>query len=358
MVSPSGREDDRRVATGGAKPETTEPGGSRGSDGTTPATYSIFGQPWWLDAVVPGRWGESAVRRGDEVVARLPFAIKERFGVRVLTQPPLTPFLGPWLRETSSKPAKQLETQKELISALIDQLPTFDAFRQSFSPDVANWLPFYWRGFEGTMRYTYRIDDLSDLDTVWGAFAHNVRRHIRKAQKQLSVRTDLGLDALFALNRQISERQGLPAFFGADLLHRLDSACAERGARTLLFAVDAHDRVHAAAFVVHDGDLSYLLVSGVDTELRGSGAQSLLVWEAIRCAAAVSRGFDFAGSMIESVERFNRGFGPRQYPYLHVRRTRRRVKPLLAAQDELRALAVAIRRRSAQKLTPSSPARP
>jgi hypothetical protein len=289
------------------------------------------------------------VRRGDEVVARLPFAVKERFGVRVLTQPPLTPFLGPWLRDTSPKPARQLETQKELISALIDQLPPFHAFRQSFSPTVVNWLPFYWKGFEATLRYTYRIDDLGDLDAVWGDFAHNVRRHIRKAQKQLYVRTDLGIDVLFALNRQISERQGLPAFFASDLLHRLDQACAEREARTLLFAVDAHDRVHAAAFVVHDGGLSYLLVSGVDTELRSSGAQSLLVWEAIRCAATVSHGFDFAGSMIESVERFNRGFGTRQHPYLHVRQTRRRVKPLLVVQDELRALAVAVRRRRAER---------
>jgi hypothetical protein len=94
--------------------------------------------------------------------------------------------------------------------------------------------------------------------------------------------------------------------------------------------------VHGAAFIVHESKQSYLLMSGMDTQLRSSGAISLLVFEAIRRSATVSGAFDFAGSMIESVERFNRGFGARQQPYLHVRRTRRPIQPLLAARDELR----------------------
>jgi hypothetical protein len=132
--------------------------------------------------------------------------------------------------------------------------------------------------------------------------------------------------------------------YSAESMHRLDRACAAHDARSLLFAVDARDRVHAAAFLVHDTDVTYLLTSGVDTELRSSGAQSFLVWEAIRHAATRSRSFDFAGSMIESVERFNRGFGARQYPYLSVRRTRGAVKPLLVTRNTARHVGAAGRR--------------
>jgi hypothetical protein len=313
---------------------------------TTPAAHTIFAQPWWLDAVAPGCWGESVVRRGDEVAARLPFAIKERFGVRVLTQPPLTRFLGPWVRTTGAKPTRQLESEKDLMSELIEGLPRFDVFRQSFAPVVSNWLPFYWSGFEATTHYTYRIEDLSDLDAVWGDFAHSTRGHIRKAQKQLSIRTDLDIDVLVGLYRQVFERQGLAASVDADLIRRLDQVCVDREARTLLFAVDAHEHVHAGVFIVHDENQSYLLLSGLSTEMRNSGAKSLLVWEAIRRSATVSRAFDFAGSMIESVERFNRGFGARQRPYLQVRRTRRHLRPVFAAQAELRALATAVRKRA------------
>jgi hypothetical protein len=327
-------------------PESPDPGAvtPARTHGASAGTHSIFQQPWWLEAVAPGHWGEAIVKRGDEVFARLPYVIKQRLGLTVLTQPPLTPSLGPWTRETPGKYAKQLETEKDLMSDLIDRLPPFDAFRQSFSPAVTNWLPFYWAGFEATTRYTYRIPDLSDLDAVWNDLAANVRRHVRKAEKELSLRTDLGVDVLLELNRQIFERQGLPAPYSAQLLRRLDRACAERDANALLFAVDTKDRVQAAAFVVHDGAVSYPLTSGVDTELRSSGAQSFLTWAAIRHAAGVSRSFDFAGSMLESVERFNRAFGAHQCPYLFVRRTRSHVKPLILAQDGGRALALAARR--------------
>jgi hypothetical protein len=307
--------------------------------------HAVFDQPWWLDAVAPGRWREVVVRRGDEVHARLPYVVHERFGLRVLGQPPLTQTLGPWLRPTPGKYAKRLEAEKDLMTELIAGLPRFDAFDQSFSPEVTNWLPFHWAGFEATVLYTYRIDGLEDLDAVRADFAHNVRRHIRKAEKELEVRTDLGLDVLVRLNREIFVRQGLPAPYAPEVLHRLDAACAARDARDVLFAVDARDRVHAAAFVVHGGGTSHLLTSGVDTELRSSGAQTLLVWEAIRRSAARSTRFDFAGSMIESVERFNRAFGSRQVPYLAVHRSRLRARALLAARSAARGVTLARSRR-------------
>lgn len=307
-------------------------------------THSVFQQPWWLEATAPGEWGESVVKRGDEIVGRLPYAVKKRLGVTVLSHPVLTPTLGPWLRSTPGKYVKQLEDEKHLMAELIEQLPPFHVFQQNFSPAVTNWLPFYWAGFEATPRYTYRIPDITDVDSVWDDCAHNVRRHVRKAAKELSLRTDLGVDVLVELNHQIFQRQGLRMPYSAEFMHRLDRACAARDARTLLFAVDARERVHAAAFLVHDTDVTYLLTSGVDTELRSSGAQSLLVWEAIRHATARSRSFDFAGSMIESVERFNRGFGARQFPYLSVSRTRPGVKPLLMTRTTVLELEAAGRR--------------
>ncbi len=298
-------------------------------------THALFEQPWWLDAVAPGRWGVSVVENGGEIAARLPYAITERFGLRILSQPPLTTTLGPWLRPTPGKYVTQLETEKDLLTQLIAGLPRHDAFRQTFAPAAGNALPFMWAGFQASIRYTYRIPDLSDVDAVWSECAHSVRRHVRKAEKGLQVRTDLGVDTLLRLNRQIFERQGLTPPFAADVLRRLDAACARRGHRQMFFAVDEQDRVHAAAFLVHDPQTAYLLTSGVDTHLRSSGAQSLLVWEAIRYAATVSRTFDFAGSMLEQVERFNRSFGARQTPYLFVERYRPHVRPLLAARDHL-----------------------
>ena len=43
---------------------------------TTPYANSVFEQPWWLDIVAPGRWGEAVVMEGETVAARLPYVLQ------------------------------------------------------------------------------------------------------------------------------------------------------------------------------------------------------------------------------------------------------------------------------------------
>lgn len=131
-------------------------------------SYSLFQEPWWLDAVAAGEWDEVVVKRGGRVAARLPFVRKEKLGGTWLLQPKLTPYLGPWLRASDAKLTNRLSEEKELMQELIDGLPQFDLFRQTFAPEVTYWLPFYWRGFSQTTRYTYRLSDLTDLAGLWG----------------------------------------------------------------------------------------------------------------------------------------------------------------------------------------------
>ncbi|HEX6619440.1 MAG TPA: hypothetical protein VF024_07270, partial [Solirubrobacteraceae bacterium] len=152
---------------------------------TVPWVNSVFEQPWWLDSVAPGRWSEAVVRRGDDVVARLPYTCRRRYGLTTIVQPHLTQTLGPWLAPATCKYARRLESEKRLLRLLIEALPRFDFFRMNFAPALTNWLPFYWAGFEATVRYTYRIEDLSDLDRVHSEFQEGVRRGIRKAQAAL-----------------------------------------------------------------------------------------------------------------------------------------------------------------------------
>jgi len=298
-----------------------------------PWTHTPFGQPWWLDAVAPGSWGEVVVERKGEVAARLPYVVKERFGLRVLTQAPLTRFLGPWTRPADGKYGHRIGVEKQLMSELIEGLPPHDAFHANFAPAISNWLAFHWAGFDATLHYTYRLDDLADLDAVRAGFEPNVRNQIRKAQRELKVRTDLELDPLLQITAKTFGRQGLPVPFDDALAVRLDRACRQRGVGTIIGAVDAQERVHAACFVVHDHGTSYLLYGGGDPELRSSQAGTLIIWEAIRLAAEAGRQFDFLGSMSESFERRNRSFGARQAPYLYVSRERPHARLLLAARS-------------------------
>jgi len=298
----------------------------------------IFRQPWWLDAVAPGRWGEVVVRRGERIAARLPYVIERKFGLTFLGMPPLTQVLGPWIEHTAEKYERRLAAEKDLMNELIDGLPKYDRFCQNFHFSVTNWLPFYWRGFTQTTRYTYRLEDLSNEETLWAGLAENVRRAIRKATKSLAVRRDLDVEDFIRLNRLTFERQGIEVPYSDDLVRRLDAACRERGARGIIAAEDASGRVHAAVYVVWDADSAYNLMLGSEPELRGSGGSTLVMWEAIRMAARVTKSFDFEGSMVESIERSFRSFGARQVPYLRVTGMSRRMRLLHAGREFVRAL--------------------
>ncbi|HEX7299572.1 MAG TPA: GNAT family N-acetyltransferase [Solirubrobacteraceae bacterium] len=299
---------------------------------------SIFEQPWWLDAVAPGRWGAAVVRRGEKIVARLPYARRRRLGLTTIGQPPFTQTLGPWLAPMEGKYARRLETEKRLLGQLINQLPDFDFYRQSMSPALTNWLPFHWAGFAATVRYTYRIEDLCDLDRVKSEFQDHVRRGIRKAERAVEVDHDFPLEELLRLNEQTYARQGVRSPDSPALIRRLDAACAARGSRRIFGAVDAHGRVHAALYTVWDDGTCYALINARDAELQAHGSNTLLYWEAIRLAAEVSKVFDFEGSMLEPIEHYFRGFGGRQTPYFSISRAAMRARPVLAAWSTRQAL--------------------
>lgn len=291
-------------------------------DGATPCAGSLFQQPWWLDAAAPGAWDAVEIREGGTIVGRLPFVRRRRLGVTVLTQPALTPHLGPWLHPLTGKECTRLAREHELLGCLADRLPAHDVFHQNFHPLLQNWLPFRWRGFKQTTFYTYVLDDLSDLKAVWANLRENVRRQIRKAERTVVVSATDDVEYFLHLSRKTFERQGMDVPYSGELLGRLDEACAARSARLILLAVDEAARPHAALYLVWDDRTAYYLAGGADPSLRSSGAMSLLMWEAIKHAGTMARTFDFEGSMIEPIERFFRAFGPRQVSYMHLSRTR------------------------------------
>jgi Acetyltransferase (GNAT) domain len=304
------------------------------SNGSGGQSYSIFQQPWWLEAVAPGHWGEVRVEREGTILARMPYVIKKKCGLTLLSTPPLTNRLGPWLRPPQGKYATRLSEENELMTELIEKLPRFDLFAQNFMPEISNWFPFYLQGFQQTTNYTYRFADLTNLQSIWSDFHQNdIRSRIRKAEKVVSVRTDLGIDRLLEMLAKTFRRQGLPQPYDREMVCRIDAACGQRGCRQMFFAEDAKGNIHSAAYVVWDSSHAYGLMSGSDPALRNSGASDLLNWVVIQFAAQVTKAFDFNGSMIPPVERHFRKYGARQVPYFRVSKMSRRMKALNAGRE-------------------------
>jgi hypothetical protein len=290
------------------------------------SSASVFCQPWWLEAIAPGHWDVAVVRRGDAVVAALPYVFKLRLGrYRLIELQPFAFYLGPWLKVPEGKAVTRLSDEKQLMMDLIDQLPEFASFHQWFHPDITNWLPFYWNGYTQTTRYTYVIPDTTDLDSVWGAMRKNIRTDVRKAERRLVVTEDSNVDRLLAVESKMYAHQGMALPYARETLIRLDQACASRECRKVLVAEDQDGRAHGAIFLVRDHRAVYALLRSGDPEFKGSGSGSLLLWEAIRFASSLQLPLDFTGAWVEPIERFVRSFGAVRVPFFEVSKSNSRL---------------------------------
>lgn len=246
------------------------------------SSNSLFEDPWWLDAVAPGTWRAIEVRRGSEIYARLVVDVRRKLGLTVVSNPPLTQTIGPWLRPSDGKQATRLGDESDLATQLIDALPKGDVIRLTLSPEFLNPHPFHWRRFGISIACTYRLLPLDDEDRVWRELSESCRRQVRKARRLLATSDDPTVEDLYSMARMTWQRQGLRVPFDQSLLARVCAAAAAEGSLLLSAARDASRRLHAAIAVIYDNRSAYYLIGGADPSLRSSGAHSLLMWEAIR----------------------------------------------------------------------------
>lgn len=289
----------------------------------------IFSKDWWLDAVCgENNWSAVVIEKNGNVVAAMPYYMLRRKGMNRITMPPLTQTMGPWIKyPPHQKYASRLSVEKELYLAIIEKLPPFDYFHQNFHYRVTNWLPFYWRGFEQTTRYTYVIEHLDDLGEVLSRFKDNMRNKINKARRIISVSNGGTIEDFYAINRKTFERQGIQIPYSLDFVRNKDRILAERNSRRVFFAIDDECRIHSALYLIWDELSSYVHMVGEDPDMRKSGAGILLIYESIKFTKEVLGldCYDYEGSMIEGVEEVRRSCGGAQKPYFSVSKTSSRL---------------------------------
>lgn len=283
----------------------------------------IYQKDWWLDVTTENRWDSVIIEKDNKIIAGWPyFCIKKYMLFNYIVMPQLTQSITPWIRyPANQKQVNQISLTKNILQDLIGKLPQSDYFSQNLHYSFLYWLPFYWQGFKQTTRYTYVIEDLTDLDKVFYRFRDNIKTDIRKAMKTVIVESTDDIQLFFSINQHTFRRQNLDMPYSLKTIKELDKACQLNSCRKILIARDSENRIHSAVYIVWDANSAYYLMGGGDPELRNSGATSLLLWEAIKFSATVTKKFDFEGSMIEPIERYFRAFGATPKPYFTISKT-------------------------------------
>lgn len=283
-------------------------------------TIPLFQRFDWYDAIFDNDcWGVSILDSGNEVIGFLPYYIVVKHNFKLIVIPPLTPYQGIWLKYPDElKYTNQLSFEKEAITTLIEKLPNVDDFRQKFFPSFTNWLPFYWKGYNQTTRYTYIIEDLTDLDRIFDEFRGNIRREIKKAELVLTIENTEKIEDLFQFLLDVFTEKSEKNLISKDLLTRIAEYCKKNNCGEILIAKDTDNQIHSVLFYVWDSESAYYLTGATNSNFKTTGSMSLLLWEAIKRSKDRTKAFNFEGSMIESIERYFRAFGGKQIPYFEI----------------------------------------
>lgn len=280
----------------------------------------VYANPWWLDAVCePSNWDVLIFSIGDEPVASMPFYLTRRLMINVIKMPVFTQALGPYIKYPEEiSPQDKLGLEKKIFSFFIENLPHAGAQFHNFHYSVSNWLPFFWKGYRQSTRYTYVIDDISNTTRVFDNFSYAKKKNIRKAEKEVKIKFDMSASEFYEHHRNTLRKQNRKIVYRYDTFERLYQAAYNNQAGRIIYAVDGSSVIHSAIFCVWDRVSGYNLISSIDNDYRSSGSSSLLIWELIKMLSGKVQKFDFEGSMDEPVENSFRQFGTTQHPYLRI----------------------------------------
>lgn len=282
----------------------------------------IYSQPWWLDAVcLPQNWNVHVIAESGQYIAAMPYYVVDRCGYKIITKAHLTQTNGIIINyPKGQKYCKRLDMDERVInemSSYIDEL-SVDKYEQQFTPEFSNWLPFKWKGYNETTRFTYIIKNTSNMEEVRSQFSYQIRNKLKNAKKIVHLDETMDIDEFYSLIKESCERGGDEMSYSRHLLIRLYAACKERDCCKILAAKDDEERNHAAVFLVWDKKNVYYLIGGSAPEFRSSQANAFLIEKGIELASKMGKVFDFEGSMIQGIERAFRAYGAEQVRYYRI----------------------------------------
>ena len=331
--------------------------GSAGGRSSQAADIPLFAQAWWLDAACPDAWTvltypEDGGATGFEANAtdnatadatgRIPTggAASDKASATsgkgaeaeiLAAMPVFTPYgntvVMPPFTQTSyiwQNPDSQVKKHK-ILRALAESLARYRYVYLQLSPGQWQALPFYWRGLNLGVRYTYRLSDLErwrkegDVATALReGMGRDSRRRLRMAEDQGIEVKPCPVEEAAALCRQtLAARGERMSEAQTACLKRLMTTTLERRQGLVWGGYDAEGRLLSTAFVAYQGRTAYYVAGGSEkASSPHTHAQTLVLFKAVVHCAEFCDIFDFEGSMIEGVAQFFQGFGSAPHPYL------------------------------------------
>ncbi|MDP2966017.1 MAG: hypothetical protein Q8N39_08300 [Pelolinea sp.] len=281
---------------------------------------TIFAKSWWLRCVCDENFIIVLFRDDGEIICGLPMQFNKKKILKFSIMPKYTQTLGPIFKPFENfGEYRKRSIEIAALSEILSYISNLQYIKTNCHYTFSNILPFHWNGYNSNVRYTYVIDDLSNLNNIFINITPKYRNKILKAEN-LGVRIIESDDIDLFLNT-IGKSLPKDIFSKSfSIIKKINNVCELHNSRKIYLAIDPKGFVHSGLFIIYDSKCAYNLIQGGDKELRKSGANILAMWHSIKEMSKNSKIYDFEGSMLENIEIVFRSFGAIQKPFYSVTR--------------------------------------
>lgn len=272
-----------------------------------PLAPTIFHEAWWLDIATGGNYKYVEVQDKGEVVGRLPYFPKKRFGLRYNIMPELTHFVGPGVIEGDGSDTTRFLRKSTIIRELLKQLPDYSIHKYKCHRDITDAIAFQQSKFMVNVQFTHEIAPATE-EVLWKNLRVEKRKKIKQAQKLHTISHMTDPDEFWHFYEENLGKRGMKSVYKYGSCREIIKQTLERDRGRIYTARDANNNLTTAIFCIWDATTSYYFMCARTPEAH-NGAMSLLVWEAMKDISARGLIFDFDGINSSSSVLFFTEFG-------------------------------------------------
>lgn len=287
-------------------------------------TGTIFHSSDWL--ISSGRFARKKVKiygcfKDERLVGGCSLYISKRFFYMASSTGKMTPYGGIILEESSSKNVREKENiYNNIIRSLCDAIDVehFDHIELINAPDFLDARPFIWNGWASKILYTYYLDLNMDFEKN---ISKDARWTINKAIKNNIVIKKLNDSSIFYdIFSMTFMRQGFDPAISEKFFKDIFDIFQDKS--EMWVAETKSGEIAASEIILYDNKRAYRWAAASHTELRKTGAPSLLLYEIFR--ASITKGLKQINLMAANtpqLAKFISGFNPILVPYYAVEKS-------------------------------------
>lgn len=256
-----------------------------------------------------------------QLLAVWPFnKVKRSFGVKCLSQPIFCQSLGPLFAKNIAENRSYLSSHslyRKIIKSFLNYIRKngYQCISQGLPASFAMTQYFNHDGICLNYRITYQIPSETNEKEAWEKMHTDHRRKIRSTLDRYELIQDCEPGELWHLKKESLQPKQLSMFPARANFVEAVSSMMEQENACLLGIRDRDNNWKSMAFFGEDESALYYLVGYTVKNSAGDSTSLALLWEGIKKALNAGKNFDFEGTMVASLDRNFRRFGPNAIPY-------------------------------------------